>query len=237
MEDTDIKFYQCASWTDDVNHGGAIGAVEISDGDEVVFPDVTSANNVAGLVTYRKIYVKNTHESQATALMSLFFSPVAGDTTPADQDEVYLLKGGTKSLRGSSATLTGTLNFTNGSTVVTGVGTAFLTELAVGELVYNGSDDTTTVAGIIQTINSNTELILSAFYTGTTKLACTGKVAPITMATFGQPLLKADGAQMTLAAGGSVPIWLKRIVSSETAMGATNHAHLSNYFILIMQAV
>ena len=60
--------------------------------------------------------------------------------------------------------LTGTLTFTNGSTAVTGSGTAFTTELAVGEYIQLDADKT---VGKIATITDDTNIVLDSNYVGT----------------------------------------------------------------------
>ena len=61
--------------------------------------------------------------------------------------------------------LTGTLSFTNGSTAVTGSGTAFTTELAIGDFIKGGDDYWWEVV----TINSNTSATLYKAYSGATQ--------------------------------------------------------------------
>ena len=61
--------------------------------------------------------------------------------------------------------LTGTLGFTNNSTAVTGNGTAFTTELAIGDFVKGGDGYWWEVV----TITSNTAATLSKKYSGTTQ--------------------------------------------------------------------
>lgn len=70
---------------------------------------------------------------------------------------------------GAPTALTGTLGFTNGSTAVTGSGTAFTTELAVGDHLVGPNLQIYTV----QTITSNTALVLTANYDGTTQSGVT----------------------------------------------------------------
>jgi hypothetical protein len=65
---------------------------------------------------------------------------------------------------GAPTALTGTLGFTNGSTAVTGSGTAFTTELVVGDHLVGPDLQIYTV----QSITSNTALVLTGNYAGTT---------------------------------------------------------------------
>lgn len=67
---------------------------------------------------------------------------------------------------GGPTALTGTLAVTNGSTAVTGSGTAFTTELAVGDFIF--LDTQATVLAKVASITNNTALVLTANYAGTT---------------------------------------------------------------------
>ncbi len=70
--------------------------------------------------------------------------------------------------------LTGTITFTNGSATVTGSGSAFLTELRIGDLIRLSTDaDTTAGYRRVSAIASDTSLTLSATY-GATGGAGTG---------------------------------------------------------------
>lgn len=63
--------------------------------------------------------------------------------------------------------LTGTFTFTNNSTAITGVGTLFTTELAVGQYIKKTADSETLYLAVSKII-SNTSLTLVAVYAGTT---------------------------------------------------------------------
>lgn len=69
--------------------------------------------------------------------------------------------------------LTGTMTFAASATV-TGSGTAFTTELAVGDKIYNYTDDSPTKALTIIAIASNTSLTLASSYAGTAGASKTG---------------------------------------------------------------
>lgn len=69
--------------------------------------------------------------------------------------------------------LTGTVTFTNGSAAITGDGTAFLTELEVGDKII--LDDDETWAEVL-TIGSNISLTLTAAYSGTGGSGASSKV-------------------------------------------------------------
>jgi hypothetical protein len=63
--------------------------------------------------------------------------------------------------------LTGTVNWTNGSTLVTGIGTTFTTQIASGQYVKKTADGEADYVQV-QAIISNTQLLLASGYAGTT---------------------------------------------------------------------
>lgn len=64
-----------------------------------------------------------------------------------------------------STILDGTTTFTNGSVVVTGVGTSFSTQLTIGDVI---TDNSGTVVGVVSSILSNTYVTLSSPWGGST---------------------------------------------------------------------
>jgi hypothetical protein len=58
---TGIQWYQCENWTQDENHGGAIGTTRIYDGNSV-FGRASRAMNETGGVDYMKIFGYNAGE-------------------------------------------------------------------------------------------------------------------------------------------------------------------------------
>jgi len=67
-------------------------------------------------------------------------------------------------------TVTGTVSVSTGTTAVTGVGSAFLTNVAVGETLITipAGATTYTTIGTIESITDDTHLVLAANYTGST---------------------------------------------------------------------
>lgn len=78
-----IKWYQCAIWTEGDTHGGDISAVEITSGaDQNIFDDVNDTERAAGDIDYRKIYIKNLNVDTWNAVKT-WFSAVPDNTTVA----------------------------------------------------------------------------------------------------------------------------------------------------------
>ena len=63
--------------------------------------------------------------------------------------------------------LTGTLDFTNNSTTITGTSTSFTSEVKVGDFVKKTSDGETNYVQVAEVI-SDTEMSLETAYQGTT---------------------------------------------------------------------
>lgn len=151
----------------------------------------TSAASPSISLSSDKMYVTGTGTSFTTeyARGSLFWVESDGRSYAVeikdvvDNTHLYLKKAytgtGTDYPAGDN-TLSGTIAITNGSTAVTGNGTHFLSEIAIGDLIWNADDDTISDAGVVASIESDTALTLSAAYGGTTRdpaeynIKCTG---------------------------------------------------------------
>src|SRR3990172_2492131 len=69
--------------------------------------------------------------------------------------------------------ITGTVGFTNGSTAVSGTGTSFTTEIAVGDYIKNDADG---MVGKVASITSDTALVLTSVYAGASGSGAANKV-------------------------------------------------------------
>jgi MSHA biogenesis protein MshQ len=97
---------------------------------------------------------------------SVTLSPVASAGGAAIAGPTGTLSSGSAtaaSFRKGTNTIAGTVSVTNGSAAVTGVGTSFSTQLAVGGVVCIGAR-----CNSISAIGSNTAMTLSGVYTGST---------------------------------------------------------------------
>ncbi len=217
-----LKVYQCAFWNESDDHGGDIdlaNEISLSKIEENIFDDVTDAERVAGDTDYRKIFIRNENE-QTWAAVKAWVSQF----TLSEDDEISVLLGGTKSKAGTPIALTGTATFA-ASTAVVGTGTAFKTELAVGEMLYNGTEDDETKAKKIASIEDDTHLTLASAYAGTTGSGKTAKVAGIDYATFVSPSSKSHGDVLVLgdlAQNAYKGVWIKRVVNA-AASGYDNN--------------
>jgi hypothetical protein len=212
-----LKWYRSAVWAQGNAHGGAVdtAAAITTNTMNNVFPNVTNAQRVTGLVDYRKVFFRNENADTYTNVKGWIQA-----NTPATNDAVWILLGGSKSTTSTPVQLTQTkVVFTNASSAVTGVGTSFLTELAPGEKIYNGTDDTEAAGVAILSIESDTALTLAAGYGGTSSgaNATQGYVAGIDQCTFVQPDSAAHGSALvlgSLAQNASKAIWVKRVVDA-----------------------
>lgn len=224
----DITVYRASSWGEGNGHGGNIGSVKItSNTDQNIFDDVSDAERVAGDIEYRKIYIRNGKAATAWDDVRCWLSL----NSTAANDDIFICAGGKSSFQGQIVVLKpGTATFTHGSGDVTGVGTKFLTDLAVGEVIYNATDDTVADAAPIVIITSNTELTMAVGYTGTTGATKFVGIAPITNSNvmWVQPDSKAHSDTLalgTLYSGSTTDykaIWIKREVTAGIPNGYKN---------------
>lgn len=220
-----LKWYGCEVFEPGDDHGGDIDlSNEITSGiANNVFPNVTDAERIAGAEHYAKIFFRNENEADYTNALAWIQA-----NTPAVNDEIQILRAGTKSLAGEPVKLTQTnMQFTAGATDVTGVGTAFLSELAVGEKIYNGTDDSEPLAVAIASIESDTSLTLEEEYAGTGSGGCQGYVAGADQCAFVKPDTKDDADVLALGTLGEdeyAGIWIKRVVQSGGVAGYTNNS-------------
>lgn len=210
-----LKWYRSLVWAQGDGHGAGIDVSNAITSGAVnnIFPNVTNAQRIAGLVDYRKTHFRNENaDAYANAVAWILAN------TAAANDAVWILLGGSKSTTSTPVALTQTsMAFTAASTAVTGIGTSFLTELAPGERIYNGTDDVEAQGAAIASIESDTALTLASAYGGTTNAATQGYVAGIDTCTFVQPDTKthADALELgTLAQNASRAIWVKRVVDA-----------------------
>lgn len=219
---SNIVVYQSRFWTEGDDHGGDIDlAHEISMSKIVnnIFDDVADSERVSGDTEYRKIFVRN-ENLQNWADVKAWIDQF---TLSAD-DEITILAGGSKSKTSTPVAATGTATFA-ASTAVVGSGTKFLTELAVGEKVYNATDDTEGDGVAIASIESDTALTLTGAYGGTVGAAKTLNVAGIDQSTFVSPSSKTHGDVLgfgDISKNEYKGIWIKRIVNA-AASGYTNN--------------
>jgi len=217
-----LKVYQCAFWNESDDHGGDIdlaNEISLSKIEQNIFDDVTDAERVAGDTDYRKIFIRN-ENLETWAAVKAWISQF----TLSPDDEISVLLGGTKSKAGTPVALTGTATFA-ASTAVVGSGTLFKTELAVGEMLYNGTDDTETAAKKIASIEDDTHLTFAVAYAGTTGSDKIAKTAGIDYATFVSPNSKVHADALVigdLVKEAYKGVWIKRVVSA-AASGYDNN--------------
>lgn len=219
-----LKIFQCATWAEGASHGGDISAVEITSGlANNIFDDISDAERVAGDIDYRKIYVKNTNADTWAAVrlwISLF--------TESEDDEISILRGGTKSTESNPTAVTGTATFA-ASTAVIGAGTSFSTELGPGEKVYNSTDDAEGDGVEIASIEDDTHLTLLSAYGGTAGTTKAVSVTGVDECTFVSPDSKGHSDVLicgSLAQNGYVSVWLKRVVIADAAGKTDNEFKL-----------
>ena len=216
-----IVVYQSRFWAEGDDHGGDIDLAHEVSIEKIInniFDDVADSERVSGDTEYRKVFVRNENLQN--------WADVKGwidQFTLAADDEITILAGGSKSKTSTPIALTGTATFA-ASTAVTGSGTKFTTELAVGEKIYNAADAES--AGVaIASIESDTALTLASSYGGTVGAGVTANVAGIDQCTFVSPSAKTHSDVLgfgDISKNESKAIWIKRIVDAAAA-GYTNN--------------
>ncbi len=103
---------------------------------------------------------------------------------------------------GSSITtnLTGTLNFTNGSNSITGVGTIFSSEFHTGDYIKKTADANTLWVQVSE-ILSDTEIIVTTNYAGTTASGVTGVTSNFNLSIGTGGSIAVSGSNLTLGSG------------------------------------
>ncbi len=219
---SNIVVYQSRFWAEGDDHGGDIDLAHEISMDKIInniFDDVADSERVSGDTEYRKIFVRNENLQN--------WADVKGwidQFTLAADDEIIILAGGSKSKTSTPVALTGTATFAS-STAVTGADTKFTTELAVGEKIYNATDDTEGAGVAIASIESDTALTLASSYAGTAGAGKTANIAGIDQCTFVSPSSKTHGDVLSfgdISKNESKGIWIKRVVDA-AASGYTNN--------------
>lgn len=99
-----------------------------------------------------------------------------------------------------AATLTGTLNFTNGLSTIQGVGTSFTTQLVSGQWIKKSTDSETLYVQIDH-VSNDTNVFIVTPYTGTTASGVTGVVSNWKTTTGVGGSLSVASSNLTIASG------------------------------------
>ena len=218
VDAANIKFYQCATWAEGDTHGGDIDLNNqiVSGTDQNVFDDVTNEERAAGDSEYRKIFIRNENADTWLAVKAWISA-----FTPADNDEVSIVKGGFKDTQINVA-LSGTLTFTNGDTAVTGDTTAFTTEVGKGDFIQLDADG---LMVEVASVTDDTHLTLVDAYSGAGGSG-SGTRQGGSLKTFVQPTSKTDANALDLgdlAQNEYAAVWIKRVVTAGGS-GYTNNS-------------
>ena len=222
FEENNIKFFQSAFWIESDDHGGDIdlaNEISLSKIAENIFDNVSDAERVSGDTDYRKIFVRNENE-ETWALVKAWIAQF----TLSTDDEISVLLGGTESKLSTPIALAGTTTFAL-TTAIVGVGTKYLTELAVGEKIYNATDDTESDGKAIASIEDDTHLTLAVAYAGTAGATKTANVTGIDECTFVSPDAKAHADVLVIGdmvKNSYYGIWIKRVVNASSSGYSNN---------------
>lgn len=213
LDPANFKFYRCTTWTEGATHGGAIDTTATITDNTInnVFDNITNDERISGMTDYRKIFFRNENADTYT-YPKLWISQ---NTTSTD-DTVSICLAGSKSCASTTVALSGTATWTQGSTLVP-VSNDLRTEVAVGEYIYNSTDDATTDARCVYSVVA-TQVTLTATYGGTSGSSKGVSVIGATYYnSFQSPTTKTAStvfAPASLAQNESFGIWIKRVVNS-----------------------
>lgn len=227
--DTDLEYYKSSNTDSD---GGTITATAITNAVlNNLFPDVTSAEALAGAIKYRKCFVKNNHGTLTWQNVVYWRSADTTSTT----EEIWIGLGTADDANGSNELSALTSN-AQIELVSDGADTRNVT--LVGENA-SGERTTETLAlnGITPVLSTNTYSKLYLVYVSATdasrivtvKQGAGGTSRGTIGASVKSAILyfnantKADGIELgNIAPAGSQGLWLKRIVSAGTAAETDN---------------
>lgn len=133
---SDLKFYKSVTQNDTVSNGGGISATQVTDNVlNNLFPNVSSAERVAGVTRYRKMFIRNKN----TAEYALQNTEIWVDALSSAGD-YFRLKAGTDSDIQSAAD--DYTNWLGSGTMQAAVGsgeTSFVVDYDAADGIYNGS--------------------------------------------------------------------------------------------------
>jgi hypothetical protein len=134
-----------------------------------IYPDLISDIDVSSIALTGTLTFTEGSKSVSGVGTDFVGEISVGDQIQLDADGVYVEVASIASVGGLTLatvyeTLTGIMTFTNGSATVTGSGTAFTTEATVGDYIILNAD---LVTAMVTVISSDTQIVLTANYTGT----------------------------------------------------------------------
>jgi hypothetical protein len=209
-----LKFYKCATWTEGATHGGAIDTgSEITSGvSQNIFDNVTDAERTTGVTMYRKIYLRNENADAYNNVKAWIQT-----NTPDAQTAVTILAGGLTSTQGND-TAVATLTFTFAASTSVIASADCHNALAVGELIWNSTDDNNSKKQPITVISADgLTITLGGSYAGTTGAAKAATVQKITDSTFVTAVDETNGVPLgSLIQNASRAIWIKLVVDASS---------------------
>lgn len=220
IETSLLKFYAPLNATDPASsgYGGDIdtSALMTTDVIDNEFDDVSNAERVAGLVDYRKQFLRN-ENAEDWENVKLYVSP----NTTATMDTVDICQGGTLSLLGATA-LFGTATYQTATILTVETDPTF--SVRPGEWVYSVVNDGSLECAREVLSVASTSITLTASFGTSTEGTDTIGVCPATMFTYDAPSSSASAYDIgTLPATTHVGVWKRRTVQA----GATGQSNNS----------
>lgn len=201
-----LKWYQCINWTENGAHGGDIDLSELMVTETMnnMFDDVTDEQRAAGMTDYRKIFFRN-ENADLYANVKLWIS----QNTLAENDEIDIRLGGTKSQLSTDIPLSGTATLTYGSHHVP-TSVDLRQEICSGERICVTDDPSNYIEVDFVTA---TEIVLKANWTLDTHESVSISVKRADINVFTHPITKGAGLVLgSLAENAYIGIWVRRTV-------------------------
>ena len=208
-----LKFYQSTTWSDAAGNGGDISASEItSASSQNIFPNITDAERTSGVTKYKKIFLKNLNTDAYNNVHAWIYA-----NTPDTQTAVTIVAGGKVSTQGTD-TAVGTLTFTFAASTSVIASADCHQYLAVGELIWNSTDDTNTKKQAITVISADgLTITIGGSYAGTTGAGKAATVQKITDSTFVTAINEGAGVSLgNLIQNEYRAIWIKLVVDASS---------------------
>lgn len=185
------------------------------------FSNVTDANRIAGVVDYRKQFVRNENPDPWTDVKAwVSVQPPAGDT-------IALCQAGTLSLLTSTVSL-GSATFATATALV--FATTMHGSIRPGEKVYDATNDPTgtTLKAITEVSTSSGLVYLATAFGGATTGTHTIVLAPATQFDYVTPTWYDDAVSIgTIGSMGYAGTWKRRTVPALT------NGYVNDYFTVV----
>lgn len=216
ITEANLKKYHSATNSDADANGGAVdtasGITSGSNGN--IIPAITNSERVSGVTKYRKIFLRNENTDAYNGVKAWISA-----NTPSGDTAITISGAGSFSTQGNTLSVTGlTFTFAASTSVIASADCHLA--LAVGERIYNATNDTIAKALVITAISADgLTITLASAYQGTTGAGKTAYVCAATGNTFVAPTSSAHADVLNLGnltQNQSIGVWVKYVVDADS---------------------